>query len=113
VKYQCAALGASCTINVGVYYPTFIPIGAGLVASNASAVINATFFASAINSASAVAITDVTNQAGNNTIDLQEQPLWQALGLSADPGIPLDIVATVQVATASSGKIGVKVAYVL
>lgn len=114
VKYQCAALGTSCTINVGVYYPTYIPIGAGaLVASNASAAISAAFFASAIASATAVAITDVTNQSGTNTIDKQEMPLWQAVGLSADPGIMLDIVATVAVATAAAGLVGVKVSYAL
>lgn len=111
VDYQCAAQGTSCTINVGVYYPTYIPVGAGLAASLAGTAISAAFFASAIASASAVAITNITNQAGTNTIDLQELPLWQALGLSVDPMIELDIVATVQVATAASGKLGVKVSY--
>lgn len=112
VKYQCAALGTSCTMNVGVYYPTYIPQGAGVAASNASAAISTTFFASAINSASAVGLTDITNQSGTNTIALQEQPLWQAVGLSADPMMPLDIVANVQVAVVNAALVGVKVSYV-
>lgn len=112
VKYQCAALGTSCTMNVGVYYPTAVPQGAGVAASLAGTAINATFFASAIASSSAVGLTDVTNQSGTNTIALQEQPLWQAVGLSADPMCPLDIVATVQVAVVNAALVGLKVSYV-
>ena len=37
----------------------------------------------------------MTNQSGNNTIPNQEISLWQAAGLLADPGVDLDIVATV------------------
>src|ERR1700723_2825817 len=33
VKFQCAALGTSCTIDVGVWYPTVVPIGSGLTSS--------------------------------------------------------------------------------
>lgn len=114
VKYQCGILGTSCTINVGVYYPTFIPVGAGsLTAALAGTSINTTFFASGIASATAVALTEITNQSTTNTIALQELPLWQAVGLSADPGISLDIVANVAVATAAAGLVGVKVQYVL
>lgn len=113
VRFQCAALGASTTLDVGVYYPTYIPAGAGLAGSLASTAISQAFFASAIACTSAVALTEVTNESLTNTIDKQEMPLWQALGLTTDPGIALDIVATATAANASGGLLGVKVAYAL
>ena len=111
IVLQSDALGGSCAAGVGVYYPTFIPVGAGLSASNASAVISATFFASAQSLATAVSPTEVINQSGSNTIAKQELPLWSAIGLSADPGISLDICVTLSAATASQGYVGLKVRY--
>lgn len=109
VKFQCDALGTSAAVHIGVYYPEFIPVGAGLDASNAGAAISDAFFASALAVSSAVALEEVTNQSGSNTIDKQEMPLWEALGLSTDPGIDLDVCVTVDVAIAAAGKLGVKV----
>lgn len=60
----------------------------------AGTVIDADFFASAQSFASAVAITDITNESGTYTADKRNQPLWQAVGLSTDPGGMFDIVAT-------------------
>lgn len=104
------ALGAGCTLNVGVYYPTFIPLGAGLTSALASTAISATFFASGTSAAAAGGPTDIVNSA-TNTIDKQELPLWQAVGLTADPGIDLDIVAAVAVATAAAGRLSLKTRY--
>ena len=72
------------------------------------------FFASAIAVASAVPITNVTNESGNYTLAKRNQSLWQALGLASDPGGFFDIVAVVQTAvTTGLGRIGVRVQYVL
>ena len=109
VRLQCAALGAGAKVNCGVYYPTNPPASLGVTASSA---ISATLFASALDVSSAVALTDITNQAGNNTIDKQEQEIWQAAGLSADPGCTLDIGCAVNVAIAQSGFLGIKVSSV-
>jgi hypothetical protein len=57
------------------------------------------FFATAIDCASAVAPTDVTNESGTYTIDKRNQPIWQAVGLTTDPGGYFDIVATVVTTT--------------
>lgn len=112
VTFQASGLGTGCTLDVGVYYPTFIPVGAGLSASLASTVINTTFFASAIAASAAVASTNVINQSGSNTIPKQELPLWQALGLTADPEIDLDICVHVAAAVGGvQGYVGLKSLY--
>jgi len=109
---QCSALGAGAKIDLGVYWPTFIPLGADLLASNAGVAIDADFFASAVDVSAALAQADYINESGTNTIAKQEMPLWQAVGLSADPMIDLDIVATVNVAMAAAGFLGLKARYV-
>lgn len=109
---QCSALGSGATVDLGAYWPTFIPLGADLLASNAGAAIDSDFFATAVDVSAALAQADYVNESGTNTIAKQELPLWQALGLTADPGIELDICATVGVAIAANGFLSVKARYV-
>ena len=112
IKFQCDALGGSGAVNVGVYYPEYIPQGAGLLPSLASTAISAAFFASALSVVSATAETGITNQSGTNTIAKQELPLWSAVGLASDPGIELDICVAVSTVIAAQGYVGLKVSYV-
>jgi hypothetical protein len=112
VTLQSDALGSACALDVGVYWPTFIPVGAGLSAANQSVVIGTAFFASAVACSAALVLTEVTNESTTNTIAKQQQPLWQALGLATDPGIDLDVCIHVQAAVAAAGDIGLKVSYV-
>ena len=56
--------------------------------------------------------SNVTNQSGNYTLTKQEQPLWQAAGLTADPGGTLDVVALVTTSLTAGGLLGVEVQYV-
>lgn len=109
---QAGALGSGAALDVGVYWPTFIPPGAGLLQSNQSAVINTALFASALGCSAATTSTDIINQSTNNPIQTQEKLLWEAAGLASDPGIDLDIVARVNVAIATQGYIGLKARYV-
>ena len=111
VRIYNDSLGTSCTVDVGVWWPTFIPLGAGLAVSNASKVINTTLFASVYNCSNVQQTTDITNQSGANTAILQETPLWNAAGLASDPNIDLDIVIYVHVAVQVQGYIGLKVIY--
>lgn len=112
VILQCDAM-TSGAANIGVYYPTFIPAGtaqlSGVVANQA---ISASFFAAAQSIATALGPTNVVNQSGTNTIAKQELPLWQALGLTADPGIDLDVCVTLSAALTAQGYIGLKTSYV-
>lgn len=72
-----------------------VDIGAYRNNKDGGAVVDQDFFASAVDLASAVVITDVTNESTTFTLAKQQQPLWQALGMSADPKSSLDIALTV------------------
>ncbi len=111
LSIQNGAGGGAAALNVGVFYPTFIPVGAGLSASLAGTAIDADFFAAALSAVAAAGPTEIVNQSGTNTIALQEMSLWQALGLSADPGIDLDIVVSVSTVLAAQIFIGLKARY--
>ena len=97
---QTQAVGIT---DVGVYYATD---GLGgrpttLLVANA---INRTFFASAI----ALTTTTVQDLTGNPitsgyTPDKRNQPLWQALGLTSDPGGNFDIVLSLTTAITTGG----------
>ena len=73
------------------------------------------FWASDIDCASAVALQDKTNESGNYTLALRNKALWDALGLTSDPGGFIDVVAVVHTTdvTTGTGKLGVTVNYVL
>jgi hypothetical protein len=111
LSFESAAQGAGA-LSLGLYYATDGEGGkpASLLLA---AAISSTLFASQINCAGAVAITEEINQAGNFTIDKRMQPLWQAAGLSSDPGGYFDIVATVDTTavTTGTGKIGARATY--
>jgi len=100
------------TFDIGLYYATDGEGGkpTSLLAANA---ISQAFFASAVNCASAVTPTEVVNESGTYTLDKRNQPIWQAAGLTTDPGGFLDIVATVVsvAVTTGTGKLGVSVRY--
>lgn len=103
VQIQSEAQGTSTAIDVGVYRNTM----------DGGAVVSAAFFASAIDVSSAVTKTDITNESGTNTIAKQLQPLWQAAGLSVDPGGTLDIVATSTATINTGASMLVAVSYVV
>jgi len=64
-----------------------------------------------IDCASAVAPTDKTNSGGTYTIDKRGKQLWDALGLTSDPGGYFDIVAVVHTTdvTTGTGKMQIRV----
>ena len=71
------------------------------------------FFASDIDCASAVVITDVTNENATYTIDKRNKALWDALGLASNPGGFLDIVAVCHTTAVTTGALmGISVRYV-
>ena len=107
VMLSCDAI-SSCAGDVGIYD----------IAANGGAVVDADFFASAQSLASALVNADVTHEAdaadagaGFGLADV-EKPLWQALGLAADPYKLYDIAVTLTAAAAANGTIAMKVQYV-
>jgi hypothetical protein len=111
IIFESAAQTAG-KFDVGVYYSD--STSDGTPASLAGTAVDQDFFASDIDCASAVTPTEIVNESGTYTIDKRGQPLWQAAGLSADPGGFFDIVATVHTTdiTTGTGKFGVSVRYV-
>lgn len=104
VVLGCDDLGTTATLDVGIYQTT----------ANGAAVVDADFFASAINANSAaVAETMVSHESGFYNLDDIEKPLWEALGLSADPGRFYDVVVTSNGDIDAAGTITLVVDYVV
>lgn len=108
VLLSCDAI-TTCAGDVGVY---------DISGVNSGAVIDVDFFASAQSLATALSNSDITHEAdaadagaGYGQADV-EKPLWQALGLSADPGKLYDIAVTLTAAAGSAGTVSLKVQYV-
>lgn len=70
-------------------------IGVYQTSENGGAVVSAAFFGSAVSLASSRNHFEVTNASSFHTAVKLEQPLWQALGLSADSNREYDVVGTV------------------
>lgn len=95
--------GAGATMDIGLYQTPL----------NGSAVVDADFFASALDVAtSATAMTEITFERGATLIDEIEKPLWERLGLSADSLREYDVVG-VSGTAAATGTIIVIVDYVV
>lgn len=112
--YQNTAFGTSAAANFGVYWPTTVPVApAGLLPSAASAgtAISASLFGAAVAIASASTSPTEAIVQGTVSIPNQEKQLWDLAGLSADPGIDLDICAALTVAATAAGILGMKVKY--
>lgn len=94
-----------------------LSIGAYRTNADGGVAVDMDFFATRIDVASAVALTDVTNESTTNTLLKQNQPLWQALGMTTEPakGTMLDIAATVDTTavTTGTGAITLKVEYTI
>jgi hypothetical protein len=108
ILFSCASQGAGA-MDFGVYYATD---GLGnkptaLLAANA---ISQALFAAAVTLGDVLQSELLIN---SFTPAQKNQPLWQAAGLSADPGGNFDIVGTVKTTaiTTGTGKMGMTVVY--
>ena len=102
VNLYCDAVSTSGAIDIGLYQTD----------DNGSAVVDADFFASAQVVTSALTGSNVAHESAVYGIEDLEKPLWEALGLSADPQIDYDVVGTVTTNMGGAGTIGVEVVYV-
>lgn len=73
-------------------------------AANGGAVVDADAFGSAVSLATAITIgSNIVHESGVYDISEVEQPLWQMLGLTADPKIEYDLAATLTAAATATG----------
>jgi len=91
---------------------TIADFGLYQTAANGGAVVDADFFASAVSLKDGVLnASDITHESGAYSIAESEQAIWQALGLSADPGIIYEVRATLTAAADATAVMGVKCYY--
>lgn len=90
-------------------------IGLYQTAANGGAVVDVDFFASAVSIATADLVgTDVTFEAGAGPSYLVtdvEKPIWQVLGLAADPKVDYDVVGTLTAAATAAGSVALHIDY--
>lgn len=107
VKLYCDAI-TSAAGDFGIYRTT----------ADGGAVVDVDFYASAQSIAAAITTgTEIQHEAdatdagaGFGLADL-EKPLWQRLGLAADPGVDYDIACTLTAAATAAGTLGLRVLY--
>lgn len=92
-------------------------VGVYKTSRDGGTVVDVDFFASAQSIATALVHSDVSHEAdpadagaGWGHADV-EKPLWQALGLTADPYLEYDITLTLTAATTAAGTVSMKVQF--
>jgi hypothetical protein len=98
VLLSCDAI-TSGAANVGLYRTE----------KDGGAVVDADFFASAQSIASALSQQNITHESAVFNLNHAETPVWEALGLSADPKVEYDVVATLTAAAAATGDVALSV----
>lgn len=102
VFLYCDAVAVGGAMDIGIYR----------TADDGGAVVDADFFASAQVVTAALARSNVAHESGVYDIDDLDKPLWQALGLSADPSVWYDVAGTITTDMGGAGTIGLDVLYV-
>lgn len=98
VLLSCDASGATGTADIGIYQTT----------DNGGAVVDADHFGSAVVITSALKNSDVTHESGAYGVEEIEKPLWEALGLTADPKRDYDVVITLTAIHADGGTLSLQ-----
>lgn len=110
IKAWLDAAATTLTGDIGVYYSS---AGDGTSTGNTGLVIDADFFASAVALGAVVTKTEYSTESGTYTGAKRKQPLWQAVGLTADPGGFFDIVLTTTATNSDAATLNVEVLYVM
>lgn len=103
ILLSCTDLGSVGAVDIGLYRTL----------ADGGAVVDADLFTSAQVLTSALINVDVTHESGEYTLVEAEKPLWAVLGLTADPGIHYDVVATATAATELAGTVHLKGRFVI
>lgn len=114
LEYSRADLGTS-SLDIAVWYPDQLAQGGenSLSASLESTLVSSSAFATAISGDTAVAWTDAMGANTTPSLAQRTQPLWQLLGLTADPACDLDLGFSVRTANATNGYVGLRAQYVV
>lgn len=119
-KYIFASIPSNARVSQVLLYSddigntTEADFGLYRTTADGGAVVDADFFASAVSlKDGALNGSDITHESAVFNPDDVEKQLWSALGLSSDPGVMYDVVATLTGAADAAGTISVKIRYVV
>jgi hypothetical protein len=98
VILACSAFDTTGAGDVGIYKAT----------AQGGAVVDADLFGSAVVMTSILTGTDVTHESAQYTHAEAEKPLWEVLGLSADPQVDYDVAITLTAANGAGATPAVK-----
>lgn len=116
----CRVPSSATALNVFLTHDAFTTTGAGDVGiyntqkadGTAGTVVDADFFASAVVLTAAQSEVNVTHESGVYPANAIEKPLWQALGLAADPMVQYDVAITLTTANgAGTANVAARVQY--
>ena len=92
----------SGAMNLGIYRTD----------DDGGAAVDADLFASALAVGGGLTLSEAAHESGVYGIDARDKPLWEALGLSADPQIWYDVTGVVTTEMGAAGTLCVEVNYV-
>lgn len=98
------------TGDVGAYYSDEAYDQTGSSIANSGAVIDVDFFGSAVAKGTVDVPQNVTNESGTYDVSKRGQPLWQAIGLTTDPGGNFDLALTLTAGASITGTVTVALA---
>jgi len=102
VLLSCDAVAVGGAMDVGIYQTD----------DNGGAVVDADHFASATVVTSALVDSNIAHESGIYGIEDKNKPLWEALGLSADPQIWYDVTGLITTDMGGAGTVMIEVTYV-
>lgn len=108
LEYFNAQLGTS-VLDVAAWYPTAVPVMSGVVAAT---LISSSAFAANIAGVDTGIVADGMGTIAQQSVPRRTQPLWQSLGLLADPNIDIDLGFTVRTTNSVAGYVGLRARYV-
>lgn len=111
VKMWLDASSTTITGDVGCYYSTSTTGGTAVALQGTA--VDADFFASAVALAAIVEPTEESGESGTYVGSKRVQPLWQAIGLSSDPGGNFDLVFTLTSTAGAAAVVNALVEFIL
>lgn len=107
------AAGTTITGDIGVYYSDNATDGTKAAnATNPPTVVSVSLFAATLALAAVIEPTEYSGQSGTFTGAARNQPLWQAAGLSSDPGGYFDVALTLTSEAGSTSNVSIIVRFV-
>lgn len=109
----CGTSTGTSALDIAAWYPTTVPQGGGsfLTVAGGTLISSSKFLTNFIIPDTNSVFTTAFPAVATMGPGILEQPLWQMLGLTADPEMPIDLGISVRTACAINGYVGLKAIY--